>query len=136
MRDFRYVLKHSICLATRYVALRQRDLKRSDNMKKLNSIDKIVIFIVVLSFLNLFIGFVFTEMLYDNSLLHKISAINNFYILFLIPLTVFVGIILNIMSLVLKSTVKTSFKLNVWMFVMFILMLPGWQHFFWQVINS
>ena len=105
-------------------------------MKKLNSIDKIVIFIVVLSFLNLFIGFVFTEMLYDNSLLHKISAINNFYILFLIPLTVFVGIILNIMSLVLKSTVKTSFKLNVWMFVMFILMLPGWQHFFWQVINS
>ena len=105
-------------------------------MKKLNSIDKIVIFIVVLSFLNLFIGFVFTEMLYDNSLLYKISAINNFYILFLIPLTVFVGIILNIMSLVLKSTVKTSFKLNVWMFVMFILMLPGWQHFFWQVINS
>ncbi len=103
-------------------------------MKKTNLTDKIVIGIVVLNLISFALGYIFYGMLYEESLLYEIVCINNFYIVFGILLSIFAGVMLNITSLVWKAKIKVSFKLNVWLFIIFIIMLPAWQHFFWQAL--
>ena len=112
------------------------DVERCENMKKTNLTDKIIIGFVVLDLLSFLIGCIFYGMLYEESLLYEIVVINNFYILLGIPLSVFAGVMLNITSLVWKIKTKMSFKLNVWLFIILLLFLPAWQHFFWQAFLS
>ena len=112
------------------------DVERCGNMKKISLTDKIIICIVVLNLISFALGCTFYGMLYEESLLYDIVCINAFYIIIGIPLSVFVGITLNITSLVWKTKIKVSFKLNIWLFVMFLLFLPAWQHFFWQALLS
>lgn len=112
------------------------DVGRCENMKKISLTDKIIICIVVLNLISFALGCTFYGMLYEESLLYDIVCINAFYIIIGIPLSVFVGIMLNITSLVWKTKIKVGFKLNIWLFIMLLLFLPAWQHFFWQALLS
>ena len=110
--------------------------ERCENMKKTNLTDKIVIGIVVLNLISFALGYTFYGMLYEESLLYEIVGINFFYIVFGVPLGIFAGVMLNITSLVWKTKIKVGFELNIWLFIMLLLFLPAWQHFFWQAFLS
>ncbi len=105
-------------------------------MKKTNLTDKVVIGIIVLDLLSFLFGWIFYDMLHEDGLLYKVVVINYFYILFGIPFSMFAGIMLNITSLIWKAKTKESFKLNVWLLIILLLMLPGWQQFSWQALLS
>ncbi len=105
-------------------------------MKRISLTDKVVIGIVVFSLFSLFIGCFSYGMLYDEGLWYEIAAINNFYILFGIPFGVFFGMVLNLISLVVKHKMKITIKLNFLLFIVLLMLLPGWQHFLWQAIMS
>ncbi len=105
-------------------------------MKKTSLTDKIIIGIVVLNLISFALGYTFYGMLYEESLLYEIVCINAFYIIFGIPLSIFAGTMLNITSLVWKIKTKRRFRLNIWLFIILLLFLPAWQHFFWQALLS
>ena len=105
-------------------------------MKKTNVTDKFVMGIISLNLISFALGFTFYGMMTKQTLLYEIIGFNFFYIVFGIPLSTFIGVMLNITSLVWKSKIKVSFKLNVWLFVILLLFLPAWQHFFWQILLS
>ena len=111
-------------------------VERCENMKKTNLTDKIIIGIVVLNLISFALGFTFYGMMTEPTLLYEIVGINFFYIIFGIPLSTFVGVMLNITSLVWKSKIKCSLKLNIWLFVILLLFLPAWQHYLWQALLS
>lgn len=104
-------------------------------MIKISTADKIVIVISVLNLLSFAIGSIFYNMLYeDNSILYEIIVVNNFYILFGVPLSVFAGIMVNITSVIEKVKFKRKIKMNIILFALLLLMAVGWQHFIWQAL--
>ena len=105
-------------------------------MKKISLTDKIIICIVVLNLISFALGCTFYGMMKEHTLLYEIVGINFFYIVFGIPLSTFAGFMVNITSLVWKTKIKVGFKLNIWLFIMLLLFLPAWQHFFWQALLS
>ena len=114
----------------------KNDVERCGKMRKTSLTDKFIIGIVVLNLISFALGYTFYGMLYEKSLLYDIVCINAFYIIFGIPLSVFAGVMLSITSLVWKTKTKIGFKLNIWLFVILILFLPAWQHFFWEALLS
>ena len=105
-------------------------------MKKTNLTDKIIIGIVVLNLISFALEFTFYGMMTEQTLLYEIVCVNLFYIVFGIPLSTFIGVMLNITSLVWKIKTKVRFRLNIWLFIILLLFLPAWQHFLWEALLS
>lgn len=103
-------------------------------MKKLNTIDKITVVIVTLNIISFLIGIIFYNMPWTDSLLYNVVILNAFFLVFVLPICIFTGIMLNIASLIVKIKSKYKFGVNILFFVLFIFMCFGWQHFFWQAL--
>ncbi|MBE7012403.1 MAG: hypothetical protein E7415_06995 [Ruminococcaceae bacterium] len=101
-------------------------------MKKANNIDKITIGIILLNLISFIIGVIYNRP-HKTSWIDELGVLNNFYILLGIPLSVFIGMLLNLTSLMNKIAFKTGTKahisLNVVLFVIFSLMILVWQSF-------
>ena len=103
-------------------------------MKKIHTLDKFSILLLCLNAISFLIGIIFYNMLYDGSLLYTIVSVNGFYIVFGTPLNFVIGIIINIISLVKKIKGNNKIKINIFIFTIFVLMIPVWKHFFWQAL--
>ncbi len=103
-------------------------------MKKIHILDRISLLLFCLNAISFLIGIIFYNMLYDGSLLYTIVSVNGFYIVFGTPLNFLIGTIINIISLVKKIENRSKVTINIFIFMIFILMIPVWKHFLLQAL--
>ncbi len=113
--------------------------KGSVKMKKckMSLLDKFVVVLIILNFLGIANTAIFADKLYRiTNIFDYIIAGLFMYTIFVIPIAIVVGIILNIISSIKKIKTGKKYWINIAYMLILVLTIPFWYEFWYLALMS
>ena len=108
--------------------------RRNTMKRKMFLIDKISIFFSIYNVVSYLLLGLIPEMTYDGSLLYSVLSLNVLNVVFMTPFIILAMLVTNLIVFIKKRKNNVNKAVNVILIVIFILMIPIWNRFFWQAM--